>query len=226
MNNWLVPPRADGPELLELGHGTLDEVRVNLQDMWRINRLSGGLPALTRHLNSRLRPHQTIVDLGTGSGNLLHLLSSREPTLRIVGVDNVARNLRFARHQQSSNITLIQADATQLPFQIGQVDYFVSNFLLHHFAPEQLIELLRRTFAHARRGIIMSDLQRHQLPIWGYRIIAPLLTRNFLTRNDGLASIRRAYTPSELLQVARRAGIPNPTVHRHFPWRMTLVADK
>jgi hypothetical protein len=78
----------------------------------------------------------------------------------------------------------------------------------------------------ARRGIIMTDLRRHRLPIWGFRIVAPLMTRNFLTRYDGLASMRRAYTPDELLGFARRAGIPKSTVHCHFPWRMTLVADK
>lgn len=226
MNNWLVPLRADVPELLDLGHGTLEEVRVNLHDMWRINRLMGGLPALTRHLYPRLQPHQTIVDLGTGSGNLLRLLSRRDPTLNILGVDVTARNLQFARSDQPDNVTLIQADARHLPFRIEKVDYFISNFFLHHFAPEPLIELLGTTYACARRGIIMSDLRRHRLPIWGFRIVAPLMTRNFLTRYDGLASMRRAYTPDELLEFARRASISNPTVHCHFPWRMTLVADK
>jgi hypothetical protein len=50
--------------------------------------------------------------------------------------------------------------------------------------------------------------------------------RNYLTRHDGALSIRRAYVPDELLAMAREAGLETARVYAHFPWRMTLVAEK
>jgi hypothetical protein len=56
--------------------------------------------------------------------------------------------------------------------------------------------------------------------------VQPVFARHELTRRDGITSIRRAYTPDELLQIARDAGLHHARVYRHFPWRMTLVAEK
>src|SRR5690606_32912854 len=47
----IAPPvRSRQPELLELGHGTADEVLANLREMARYNRLLGGLVPLRRHV--------------------------------------------------------------------------------------------------------------------------------------------------------------------------------
>jgi hypothetical protein len=44
-------------------------------------------------------------------------------------------------------------------------------------------------------------------------------------RHDGPVSVLRAFTARELLAIARRAGIP-ARVHRSFPYRLVLVANK
>ena len=72
----------------------------------------------------------------------------------------------------------------------------------------------------------MSDLVRGWLPYVAYQLIQPTFARHPMTRKDGALSIRRAYTPEELRQLALRAGLPNPRVFTHFPWRMTLVVEK
>src|SRR5688572_1451348 len=75
----LIPERVDTPELLEQGMGTLDDVRINLREMWLINRWLGGLRALTIHLFPCLRHHHehiTIVDLGSGSGEMAAYLTN------------------------------------------------------------------------------------------------------------------------------------------------------
>jgi hypothetical protein len=102
----------------------------------------------------------------------------------------------------------------------------VSLLLMHHFPPGRLVELLRETYRSARRGIVMSDLVRGRLPYLAFHLIMPFAARHRLTREDGLLSIRRAYTPQELQSIALEAGLPDPVVHTHWPWRMTLVALK
>jgi hypothetical protein len=72
----------------------------------------------------------------------------------------------------------------------------------------------------------MSDLVRGWLPYFSFKLIQPIFAHNYLTRHDGALSIRRAYTPRELHRFALRAGLPEPRVHVHWPWRMTLVVEK
>jgi hypothetical protein len=89
-----------------------------------------------------------------------------------------------------------------------------------------VIALLRRAYGAARHGIVMNDLVRGWLPFYAFKLAQPFFARSYLTRHDGALSVRRAYTPAELLAMAHAADIPNPQVHTYFPWRMTLVADK
>ena len=232
---WLTPTRVETPELLDSGMGTDRDVAANLNEMWRLNRFLGGFRALTQHLYPRIASAQstvTIVDLGTGSAQMLRAITRwawlRHYSIRCIGVDWAGRNLNVARHVASDfpEITLVRADAMNLPYPNESVDYIISSLFLHHFAPEQIITLLRTSFNVARRGIIMTDLVRGWLPLIGFTLIQPIFARNFLTRHDGAVSIRRACTPSELRELAQAAGLRNAQVHWHFPWRMTLVADK
>lgn len=232
---FLVPLRQQHPELLDQGVGTLDDVRENLREMWRINQAFGGVHALMRHLYPLLHetPHSLrIVDLGTGSGQLaLHLMAwakNRQCKLKVFPVDLASRHLTIAHENIGTQpeIRLVQADAHTLPFGPNQIDYFISSLFMHHFEPDALIALLRDLYQRTKRGIVMSDLTRGTLPLMGFRVVQPAFARHYLTQHDGTLSILRAYTPAELLALAHAAGIENARVYRDFPWRMTLVAEK
>ncbi len=213
--SFLVPPRIDNAELLETGIGSDEDVKANFADMWRINRFLGGLPALTQHLYPRLLAHEgtaTVVDLGAGSGDMAaairHWAHEHHIDLNLWGLDFSARNLALTRRASDTPYeTRLQADALHLPFQAGQVDYFISSLFLHHFAPETLLT----------RGL---------LPQVAFKLGQPIFARNYLTRHDGMVSIRRAYMPDELLYLAQMAGLTKARVYCHWGWRMTLVADK
>jgi ubiquinone/menaquinone biosynthesis C-methylase UbiE len=233
--SWGVPARHDEPELLDQGLGSPADVRTNLMEMWRINRWLGGVGALTDYLlpllNYRAEP-LSLVDLGTGSGEIPLLIArhARKHFLpvKIYGLDVSGRNLAVAQANlhDASDIHLIQADVELLPFAVNEVDYYISTLFLHHFAPEQVISLLRELYRRSQRGIVMSDLVRGYLPLIAFQLIQPIFARHYLTRHDGALSIRRAYLPEELLMMAQAAGIENARVYRHFPWRMTLIAEK
>lgn len=227
--------RLDQLELLDLGQGTDHDVAVNLAEMERINRLLGGTPALTRYLYPRLKLHHqlvTLLDVGTGAGalplELLRWAAKQRLPLRVLAADLSGRNLRAANTtvRDSPKIQRVQADALSLPLPAGQVDYVVSTLFLHHLTPEQLEQLLVESFRLANRAVMMSDLIRGWMPYLAFKLIQPVFARNYLTRKDGALSIRRAYTPEELYRIAVRAGLPDPRIYVHFPWRMTLVVEK
>lgn len=233
--SWLIPARDDQPELLDQGEGTLDDVRTNLAEMWRMNALSGGIYALTRQLLPRLariNGAASVVDLGTGSGKLARLVAkwaaARRKTVRVVALDLSARHLSIARGQfhETPTVNPVQADVLALPFASGQIDYFVSSLFMHHFPPTLLVNLLRETYERSRRGIVMSDLSRGYLPLAGFHLIQPVFGRHYVTRYDGIVSIKRAYTAADLRILAREAGLTHARVIEQFPWRVTLVADK
>ena len=231
----LVPPRLDQEELLDRGAGTAADVRESLADLWRINRFLGGIPSLTTHLFPRLIAVEgpaTIADIGTGSAEVPALIARwarrQQLRVRIMGVDFATRHLSIAQSfaQPLPNIHLVHADARSLPFREAGVDYVISLLFLHHFAPEQVVDLLREAYRRARRGLIMADVERGWLPLLGFKVVQPLFARSYITRFDAVASVRRAYTPAEFRQMAADAGLVNAHVHRHPFWRMTLVADK
>jgi len=57
-----------------------------------------------------------------------------------------------------------------------------------------------------------------------YTTIGRLFLHNRLIREDGALSILRSFKREELLDLARRAGLDNPRVVRHFPYRLVLSA--
>jgi len=231
--SFLIPKREQQSELLDQEMGSMADVRSNLIEMWRFNRYFGGIEALTRHLYPLLRQGSQplrVVDLGTGSGAMGALLAQwakqNNRQLVICALDKSERNLSVAREKAIDDVHLMRADASALPFAELQVDYFISSLFLHHLSPEEVIGVLRETYHRARRGIVMSDLVRSNLPLLAFRVIQPIFARHYLTRHDGPLSIRRAYTPHELRSLAQAAGLETARVYAHFPWRMTLVAEK
>jgi len=223
--------RLDQPELLDMGAGTLAEAHASLRDLERINRYLGGVAALTTHLYPRLRrlrSSQTVirlVDLGSGSAALPRLISARAGC-ECYALDFSARNLAFAGHQPSRGVHLVQGDALHLPFAPNCIDYFLSSLFIHHFSPDQVIALLRQSYALARHGLIMTDLVRGVLPLIGFKLVQPIFARSAITRYDAEVSVRRGYTPAELRDLAQQAGLRHARIHLHPLFRMTLVADK
>ena len=234
-SGWLTPPRLKRAELLDLGEGAITDVAANLAEMSVINRFLGGERALTSHLYPRLarlnRP-AWLVDIGSGSAvlphRILHWSHAQGIDLQVVAVDWSARVLSCAAHQTPPDpaFHFLQADALELSFPFDGVDYLVSTLFLHHLAPGEMVRMLRSAYHWARCGLVMSDLVRGWLPFLAFKLVQPVFARNYLTRHDGALSIRRAYTPQELLSLAQQAGLRGARVHTHFPWRMTLVVDK
>jgi len=234
-SQFLIPTRSQETELLDAGVGTMDDVRQNLAEMWYMNKLFGGVRAVTRRLYTRLlksSTQATILELGTGSGRLGRDISTwaiqHQRDVRLILLDISSRHLKVANDTVAtqSDTTLIQADATQLPFATRKVDYVVSSLFLHHFDPIPLTRLLAQLHQSVTGTIIMSDITRSHLSLLGFRMVQPLLARHYLTKHDGLLSIRRAYTPSELRQIAQDAGMKNARVYQNYPWQMTLVSEQ
>ena len=92
----------------------------------------------------------------------------------------------------------------------------LSAVLLHHFADNEAIRLLRRAQVMAQRGVLVADLERTDLGIAGIYLLTACVFREPMTRFDARLSIRRAFSFQEMRQLALAAGWKQ-FGHRRFP---------
>src|SRR5919198_1034664 len=97
------------------------------------------------------------VDVGTGAGTLALALA---PLVReVVGVDIVPELLERARAHAPANVTFVDGDATQLPFERGEFDLTCSRRTLHHIArPERAVAELARVTASGGRVYVDDQI--------------------------------------------------------------------
>ncbi len=119
----------------------------------------------------------------------------------------------------------VGADAEQLPFRDRSFDFVAASLMLHHFRDNNVVRLLQLLGRVARRAVLVNDLERHWFPRLFIQVSAPIFARSYVTRHDAPASVRQAFLPQELGDLARAAGFGDITVRRHRPWfRLSLVA--
>ena len=191
-------------------------------------RAGGAVDAAARPPSGR---PTRILDVGTGAGDLASVMARRARDrgrrVHVVGLDLHAATLAVARERVGAGVRLVRGDGLRLPFRTGAFDVVHMGMTLHHMDGEALTALLREAGRVARGGrILVGELERNVPHYLGARILAATVWRsNPVTRHDGPLSVLRAFTPAELLELARRATLRSPSVHRHPLYRLVLRAE-
>jgi tRNA (cmo5U34)-methyltransferase len=109
-----------------------------------------------------------ILDLGTGDGRLLSLLSHDRPGIVGVGLDFSEPMLQAAheRFADERRITLINHDlAEPLPGEaLGRFDVVVSSFAIHHLEHERKRSLYSEVFDLLEPGGVFANLEHVASP--------------------------------------------------------------
>lgn len=214
----------------DIDRGALDAA---LRDVAGVNRWLGGRRALLRHLPEVLPPGRSrVLDVGTGSADLPRAMvewaRERRRSLAITAVDLHADTIDIARRRSSDvpEIRLARADALRLPFADGSFDLALLSMTLHHMEGEDRVGVLTELARVARGGVVLVGELERALPNWlGARLLAATLWRRSpVTRHDGPLSVLRSFTPRELHDLGRRAGLREGRVHRHPFYRLVLRA--
>ncbi|HEY6291640.1 MAG TPA: methyltransferase domain-containing protein [Terriglobia bacterium] len=221
--------RITSVELLDLGLLKPDEVQGNLDDLWRINRylggVSGSLSLLGRYFRRTGRRRLRVLDVGAGDGRLA---GSLRRELRHWGIEAefFVLDCRLSHLEVGRPVTEglhpVVANAVALPFRERSFDLVTCNLFLHHFSGERALALLGALGSVARDAVVINDLARHWLPFLFVRV-APWFWRHRASRLDGMASVRQAYTRSELEELASAAGFGDFEVYPMAPFRLGLT---
>jgi ubiquinone/menaquinone biosynthesis C-methylase UbiE len=115
------------------------------------------IEATTRETLARLhlRPSDRLLDVGCGTGILLHRLSRQHPAAQLAGVDPVPEMLAVARRRVPPEILLREGWAERLPFDDGQFDVVLSSNVFHYVRqPATALREMSRVLSPGGRLVI------------------------------------------------------------------------
>jgi hypothetical protein len=202
------------------------EVAASLRDLSRINRWFGGV-ATTRKLIERVaratgRNHFSVLEVAAGFGEVpkaaAKQLARRGITLDVTHLD------RAPSHLLPGNRAVV-ADALALPFADASFDLVSSSLFAHHLEPAELSRFAAEALRVSRCAVLINDLIRHPLHLALVYAGFPLM-RSYVSRFDGIASVRRAYVPEELLRILSAECSRKTEISRHYLFRMGVIVWK
>ena len=226
MASLLTPSRKRGYEILD-DPDVDDALRArSLADVARSNTMFGGSRAVQAELaivlDATAPRDVSLLDVGTGIGDIpSHAAKSwraRGVTITTFGIDTSASLLREA---QASGLVPICADARALPIASKSVDIALCSQTLHHFETPDAVAVLRELDRVARERVIVSDIRRSWLAAAGIWLASYPLNFHPVSRHDGVVSVMRGFTPSELRLLVQNATHQTPMARNRLGFRTT-----
>jgi ubiquinone/menaquinone biosynthesis C-methylase UbiE len=228
--------RSTALEFMDTGEYTAAEYAEALRELRLINRYIGEYHALKTSLLADIKKNNleefSVLDIGAGSGELLRLAAdfANENNLKtnLTGLElnaSAAREI-LAESNTHRNISAVQANALRMPFADGAFDYAMCSLFTHHLSNDNIVAVMKEMQRVSRRGIYVIDLHRHRMAYFLYTTVVKIFIKGRMTRHDGALSILRAFTPDELKELARQAGLKSFKVKRRFPFRLVLTSEK
>lgn len=219
--------RTVRPELLDSNSATDAEIRSSLKDLQFINRWFGGVSTTRSLLQRVLRQHPSrhlsVLDVGSATGD---------------GLANVQRSMNGTRlsctlldrspsHFDGTARTMkaVLGDALSLPFQDDSFDVVLCSLFVHHLEPEQIQQFAHEALRVARLAFLINDLRRSYTHLALVYAGQPLF-RSRVTRHDTVASVRRAYTPSELRDILDTVPARSIEFNNSYLYRQGIIAWK
>ena len=228
--------RTVEPEWLDYDLGTREEIDSSLRAISRVNRLFGGNRLHTRLLGQALAaipgnadarpPH--ILEVACGHAEVLRaaLPELRRP-VRLTLLDRSPHHLP----QQSSwtaplpTPELLVGDALALPLPDASVDIVSCCLFVHHLAPAQVARFLAEALRVSRVAVLINDLERTRTHRCLANLFCGLLDTSRISRHDGPASVRAAYTAQEMRRMLAATG-HRFVLQRRFLYRLGAIVWK
>jgi SAM-dependent methyltransferase len=212
----------DTLELMDRPQPVSAELERDLHNLRQFNRWFGSYALITFFLRRWINPgaQLRVVDLATGSGDIPRLIADYARKIgaevRIDALDQQPAILEIARKLSVgySNISFVRGNI--LSWEASEpYDIVFCTLALHHFSEEDAVRVLRRCSELSRKFLLVSDLRRGWMGIIGVYLLTATVFREPMTKFDARLSMARAFSFSELDQLAKRAGWED-FGHRNF----------
>lgn len=192
---------------------------------WRRSTVAAAVPTRVGSPKDR---RGRVLDVATGTGDLVFETLRQQPGIQVTGLDLVPEMLALARQKEAQRArhspailsngapAWIVGDALHLPFPAGCFDAVVTGFALRNVAdiPAALAEMARVTHGGGRMACLEIAkprlfLFRHLFGFYFYRVVpllGALLTGERLAYTYLPHSLTRFLTPDQIVEAMRDAG--------------------
>lgn len=223
----VVPERMDAPGLDPGAHAHA------LRGLRRLNLLAASprlvwpeLEAFAARAPAPLR----VVDVACGGGDgaiaIARRARMRGLAMHVTGLDLSETALHHAREAATRagvSVSFVRADVVNASSLPCVADVFTCSLFLHHTSHAQAVALLAKLAGAARIGLVVVDLLRTRLGFALATAAARLVTRSPIVHFDAAASVRAAYTRTEIDTIAKAARLRDARIDRVWPERFRLV---
>lgn len=214
-------------ESMDTPAADLDRLFNTYDRFWLVNKLITGW---NRIFQNHILPltevggTYNLLDIGFGGGDipqLLHNLASKYKRIfHITAIDTDIRALKYTSTKKwPDTIHFLHANTNDLVRENRTFDFIISNHLLHHLNPPEIVAMLADCERLCTGRTIHNDIERSDLAYLLFNPISRIYAGNSFISIDGLRSIRKSFTHLELKEVVQDGW----TVHRMFPYRLLLM---
>lgn len=179
--------------------------------------------------NSNSNTPIKIADLGCGGGDTLRAIADwgkkNNLPLQLYGIDANAFTIKYAQKHSSSyaNIQYLQKNIFAEDCNFKEYDIVICSLFLHHFNEEELLNFLQKCKDSHIKALLVNDLQRHWIPYYLFKLVCAVFRASKMTREDGLLSIRRAFTRTELDTLLKKSDIKDRQLQWKWAFRYQLI---
>jgi 2-polyprenyl-3-methyl-5-hydroxy-6-metoxy-1,4-benzoquinol methylase len=216
-------------ELMDRPQPVSAELESDLENIRELNRWFGSYALIAIFLSRWIKPgaRMRIVDLATGSGDIPRLIAEYGrkvgAELQIDALDRQSATLEIAKRLTARYPEISFVEGNVLEWQPPEpYDIVFCTLALHHFSEDNAVQLLQRCRDLSRKFVLVSDLCRGWLATIGVHLLTATMFREPMTKYDGRLSAARAFSFSEMNQLARRAGWTN-FGHQSFPFARQAI---
>ncbi len=203
-------------EMMDRDQPVSIELERDLERIRQLNRWFGSYRLVSGFIRNWIKPTDKlrIVDLATGSGDIPRLIVDHARKIgakvEIDALDRQPATLEIARTLSADYPEISYREANILEWSsVEAYDITLCTLALHHFSNEDAVRLLHRCRKVSKKFVLVSDLRRSFSLIAGVYLLTTLIFCEPMTRYDARLSALRAFSFSEMRDLAVRAGWMN-----------------
>jgi len=127
------------------------------------------IPPITRYLRHNPSSSPRILDVACGTGELLQQMIQTHPSVEYTGIDLSGPYLKYARkrHPELSDISLMRANAEEIPFRDNYFDAVTSVYLMHELPRDVRKRVIQEMLRVTKPGgliVVQDSVQANEVP--------------------------------------------------------------
>ena len=229
--------RSYTKELLDRDDIPFADIKKNMQELDLINAKLGGhkitlegIETMITRMGERQKgKHEklSVLEIGCGGGDNLRVIKNycakKNIAVQLSGLDINPHCIAFARsRKENEGIEFISSDY-KLANPFPKPDMIFNSLFCHHFADDEMRNILIWMKEHSRIGFFINDLHRHPVAYYSIKWLTRLFSKSYLVKNDAPLSVLRGFKRRELEMFNAQCSIVNAQLKWKWAFRWLLI---